>query len=36
MKFFADAAEDAEVRQLARLGPLDGVTTSPNLIAKMP
>ena len=34
MKFFADTAEVAELRQLAGLGLLDGVTTNPSLIAK--
>jgi transaldolase len=34
MKFFADTAEVSEVRTLAQLGLLDGVTTNPSLIAK--
>ena len=34
MKFFADTAEIAEIRELAETGLLDGVTTNPSLIAK--
>jgi transaldolase len=34
MKFFADTAEVSELRTLAALGLLDGVTTNPSLIAK--
>jgi transaldolase len=34
MKFFADTAEIAEIRELADTGLLDGVTTNPSLIAK--
>ncbi|MXO85711.1 fructose-6-phosphate aldolase [Altererythrobacter aurantiacus] len=34
MKFFADTAEIAEIRELAQTGLLDGVTTNPSLIAK--
>ena len=34
MKFFADTAEVADLRQLSALGLLDGVTTNPSLIAK--
>jgi transaldolase len=34
MKFFADTAEVSELRSLAALGLLDGVTTNPSLIAK--
>jgi transaldolase len=34
MKFFADTAEVAEIRELAATGLLDGVTTNPSLIAK--
>ena len=34
MKFFADTAEIAELRELADIGLLDGVTTNPSLIAK--
>ena len=32
MKFFADTAEIAEIRELADTGLLDGVTTNPSLI----
>ena len=31
MKFFADTAEIAEIRELAATGLLDGVTTNPDL-----
>ena len=34
MKFFADSAEIAEIRELAATGLLDGVTTNPSLIHK--
>ena len=34
MKFFADTAEVAEIRELAETGLLDGVTTNPSLIHK--
>ncbi|NJO22572.1 MAG: fructose-6-phosphate aldolase [Sphingomonadales bacterium] len=34
MKFFVDTADVAEVRELAALGLLDGVTTNPSLVAK--
>ena len=34
MKFFADTAELSEIRLLAGLGLLDGVTTNPSLIVK--
>jgi transaldolase len=34
MKFFADTADVAEIRDLAATGLLDGVTTNPSLIAK--
>jgi transaldolase len=34
MKFFADTAEIAEIRDLAATGLLDGVTTNPTLIHK--
>ncbi|WP_299307270.1 fructose-6-phosphate aldolase [uncultured Croceicoccus sp.] len=34
MKFFADTADTAEIRELAETGLLDGVTTNPSLIAK--
>lgn len=34
MKFFADTAEVAEIRELAGMGLLDGVTTNPTLVAK--
>jgi transaldolase len=34
MKFFADTAEIAEIRELAEEGLLDGVTTNPSLVHK--
>jgi len=34
MKFFVDTADTAEIRSLAAIGLLDGVTTNPSLIAK--
>ena len=34
MKFFVDTADLAEIRDLAKTGLLDGVTTNPSLIAK--
>ena len=34
MKFFADTAEIAEIRELAGAGLLDGVTTNPSLVHK--
>ncbi len=34
MKFFADTAEVADIKELAALGLLDGVTTNPTLIAR--
>lgn len=34
MKFFVDTADVAEIRALAALGMVDGVTTNPSLIAK--
>jgi transaldolase len=34
MKFFADTADIAEIRDLAATGLLDGVTTNPSLVAK--
>jgi transaldolase len=34
MKFFADTAEVKEIRELADMGLLDGVTTNPSLVAK--
>ncbi len=34
MKFFVDTAEVTEIRELADMGLLDGVTTNPSLIAK--
>jgi transaldolase len=34
MKFFADTAEIAEIRDLAATGLLDGVTTTPSLVHK--
>jgi transaldolase len=34
MEIFADTADVAEVRELVRLGLIDGVTTNPSLVAK--
>ena len=34
MKFFIDTADVAEIRDIASLGLLDGVTTNPSLVAK--
>ncbi|HEX2432235.1 MAG TPA: fructose-6-phosphate aldolase [Aestuariivirgaceae bacterium] len=34
MKFFADTAELGEIRELAAMGLLDGITTNPSLVAK--
>jgi transaldolase len=34
MKFFADTADVAEIREIKEMGLLDGVTTNPSLIAK--
>lgn len=34
MKFFVDTADIAEIKALAALGMVDGVTTNPSLIAK--
>lgn len=34
MKFFADTADTAAIRELAEAGLIDGVTTNPTLIAK--
>jgi transaldolase len=34
MKFFVDTADVAEIRSLAELGLIDGVTTNPSLVAK--
>ncbi|MDN3644919.1 fructose-6-phosphate aldolase [Pontixanthobacter aestiaquae] len=34
MKFFADTAEIADIKEMAATGLLDGVTTNPSLIAK--
>jgi transaldolase len=34
MKFFVDTADIAEIKELASLGLLDGVTTNPSLVAK--
>ncbi len=34
MKFFVDTAEVKEIRELADIGLLDGVTTNPTLVAK--
>jgi transaldolase len=34
VKFFADTAEIADIKELAATGLLDGVTTNPSLIMK--
>ena len=34
MKFFIDSADIAEIKEAAKLGILDGVTTNPSLVAK--
>ena len=34
MKFFADTAQVADIKELASLGLLDGVTTNPSLVAQ--
>ena len=34
MKFFADTADIADIRELASSGLLDGVTTNPSLVKK--
>ncbi len=34
MKFFVDTADIAEIRGLAAVGVVDGVTTNPSLVAK--
>jgi len=34
MQFFVDTADTAEIRRLAAMGLLDGVTTNPSLVAK--
>ena len=34
MKFFVDTAEVKDIKELADLGLLDGVTTNPSLVAK--
>ncbi|PWG62800.1 fructose-6-phosphate aldolase [Sediminicurvatus halobius] len=34
MKFFVDTADTGEIRRLAAMGLLDGVTTNPSLVAK--
>jgi transaldolase len=34
MKFFIDTADTQEIREAAKLGVLDGVTTNPSLVAK--
>jgi transaldolase len=34
MKFFVDTADVKEIRELAQMGLLDGVTTNPSLVAK--
>lgn len=36
MKFFIDTADINEIKQAAELGVLDGVTTNPSLISKVP
>ncbi|MDZ7331948.1 MAG: fructose-6-phosphate aldolase [candidate division KSB1 bacterium] len=36
MKFFIDTADINEIRQAAALGVLDGVTTNPSLVSKVP
>lgn len=36
MKFFIDTADINEIKQAAELGVLDGVTTNPTLISKVP
>jgi transaldolase len=36
MKFFIDTADIQEIKQAAELGVLDGVTTNPSLISKVP
>ena len=35
MKIFLDTADIGEIRQVARWGVLDGVTTNPSLYAKV-
>ncbi|HNX19690.1 MAG TPA: transaldolase family protein, partial [Acidobacteriota bacterium] len=34
MKFFIDTADVAEIKEAAKMGLLDGVTTNPSLVAK--
>ena len=34
MKFFVDSADVNEIRELAEIGLVDGVTTNPSLVAK--
>ena len=34
MKFFIDSANIDEIKEIASLGLLDGVTTNPSLVAK--
>jgi transaldolase len=36
MKFFIDTADIHEIKQAAELGVLDGVTTNPSLVSKVP
>ncbi len=36
MKFFIDTADIEEIREANRLGVLDGVTTNPSLVSKVP
>ena len=36
MKFFIDTADINEIKEANKLGVLDGVTTNPSLIAKVP
>ena len=36
MKFFIDTADIAEIKQAVELGVLDGVTTNPTLVSKVP
>jgi transaldolase len=36
MKFFIDTADINEIKQAAELGVLDGVTTNPSLVSKVP
>ncbi len=34
MRFFVDSVDISEIKKLAELGLVDGVTTNPSLIAK--